>query len=164
LYVSEVRDAAGSWLAAREKSNGWIAMSEKFEKKHYSYSEWARPMFSEAVTLAGPGKLIFLAGIGAEDENGAAGTIRHLGDVTGQCRYAFDKAKRILAKHGATMNDVVKIVAYLTDVRDRAHYGKCREEALAGVEALPAHTFLTVSNLAWPGMLMEIDITAAVPR
>ena len=57
-----------------------------------------------------------------------------------------------------------RIVAYLTDVRDRAHYSKCREEALAGVEALPAHTFLTVSNLAWPGMLMEIDITAAVPR
>lgn len=139
-------------------------MSDKFEKKHYSYSEWARPMFSEAVTVSGPGKLIFLAGIGAEDENGTPGQIRHVGDVTGQSRYAFDKAKRILAKHGATMSDVIKIVAYLVDVRDRAQYTQCRAEALAGVEALPAHTFLTVSNLAWPGMLMEIDITAAVAK
>jgi enamine deaminase RidA (YjgF/YER057c/UK114 family) len=137
-------------------------MSNSFEKKHYSYSEWARPSFSEAVTVTGPGKLIFLAGIGAEDEDGVAGTIRHRGDVVGQARYAFDKARRLLAKHNATMNDVVKIVAYLVDVRDRADYGKCRAEALAGVEALPAHTFLTVSNLAWPGMLVEIDITAAV--
>jgi enamine deaminase RidA (YjgF/YER057c/UK114 family) len=139
-------------------------MSAKFKKNHYSYSEWARPMFSEAVTDTGPGKLIFLAGIGAEDENEVAGTIRHVGDAAGQARYAFDKAKRLLAKHGATMNDVVKIVAYLTDVRDRPHYSKCREEALAGVEALPAHTFLTVSNLAWPGMLVEIDITAATAK
>jgi len=138
-------------------------MSATFEKKHYSYSEWARPMFSEAVTVTGPGKLIFLAGIGAEDENGAPGAIRHLADAAGQARYAFDKAKRILAKHGASMSDVIKIVAYLTDVRDRPHYSKCREEALAGVPALPAHTFLTVSNLAWPGMLVEIDIIAATP-
>ena len=139
-------------------------MPETFEKKHYSYSDWARPMFSEAVTVTGPGKLIFLAGIGAEDENEVAGTIRYRGDAAGQARYAFEKAKRLLARHGATMNDVVKIVAYLTDVRDRTDYSKCRQEALVGVEALHAHTFLTVSNLAWPGMLVEIDITAAVAK
>ena len=28
---------------------------------------------------------------------------------------------------------------------------------------LPAHTSLTVSALAWPGMLVEIDIIAMVP-
>jgi 2-iminobutanoate/2-iminopropanoate deaminase len=137
-------------------------MSEELEKVHFTYSEWARPLFSEVVTVTGPGKLIFLSGIGAEDENEVAGTIRHRGDAAGQAQYAYDKAKRLLAKHGATMNDIVKIVAYVTDVRDRVHYAKSKDEALAGVSALPAHTFLAVSNLAWPGMLVEIDITAAV--
>jgi enamine deaminase RidA (YjgF/YER057c/UK114 family) len=47
------------------------------------------------------------------------------------------------------------------DVRDRPHNQAALKEALAGVVALPAHTFLVVSNLARPGMLVEIDSVAA---
>ncbi|HEU5017094.1 MAG TPA: RidA family protein, partial [Pseudolabrys sp.] len=65
--------------------------------------------------MTGPGKLIFLAGVGAEDEHD--GTIRHEGDFLGQCRYAFDKIERLLARHGATLSDIVKMVTYVTDVR-----------------------------------------------
>ncbi len=28
---------------------------------------------------------------------------------------------------------------------------------------MPAHTLLTISQLAWPGMMIEIDATAMVP-
>jgi hypothetical protein len=51
-----------------------------FEKKNYNYSEWTKGLFSEVVTVTHPGKMIFLAGVGAEDESGGRGTIRHLGD------------------------------------------------------------------------------------
>jgi hypothetical protein len=57
------------------------------------------------VPVTGPGKMIFLAGVGAEDENGAAGTIPYKGDFAGQCKYAYDKIKRLLDKHGATLGD-----------------------------------------------------------
>ncbi len=133
-----------------------------FEKTHHNHSHFAKSSFSELVTVTGPSRLLFLSGIGAEDESDPAGAVRHAGDVAGQCRYAFDKARRLLAKHGANFNDIVKITAYLTDIRDRPIYQKCRAEALSDVPALPAHTFLVVSNLARPGMLMEIDIIAAV--
>jgi 2-iminobutanoate/2-iminopropanoate deaminase len=43
------------------------ASAQSFEKKNYSYSEWTKGRFSEAVTVTGPGKMIFLAGVGAED-------------------------------------------------------------------------------------------------
>ena len=138
------------------------AQAPSFEKKHYNYSEWAKGRFSEAVTVTGPGKTIYLAGVGAEDENGAAGTIRHKGDFAGQCNYAYDKIKRLLEKHGATLGDVAKMVTYLTDVRYQPDYGKCRVEAF-GSHPLPAHTLLTISQLAWPGMIVEIDVTAIVP-
>ena len=36
-----------------------------FEKKNFNYSEWAKGRFSEAVTVTGPAKMIFLAGVGA---------------------------------------------------------------------------------------------------
>ena len=138
------------------------ASAQTLEKKNYNYSEWTKGRFSEAVTVTGPGKMIFLAGVGAEDENGAPGTIRHKGDFDGQCKYAYDKIKRLLDKHGATLGDVVKMVSYLTDVRNQPDYGKCRVEAF-GSSPLPAHTLLTISQLAWPGMILEIDVTAVVP-
>jgi enamine deaminase RidA (YjgF/YER057c/UK114 family) len=138
------------------------AQAPSFEKKNYTYSEWTNGRFSEAVTVTGPGKMIFLAGVGAEDENGAAGTILYKGDFAGQCKYAYDKIKRLLEKHGATLADVAKMVSYLTDVRYQPDYGKCRVEAF-GSNPLPAHTLLTISQLAWPGMIVEIDVTAIVP-
>src|SRR5499427_2699888 len=57
-----------------------------FEKKNYNYSEWAKGRFSEAVTVSfsGPTKMIFLAGVGAEDENGKPGEIRHKDDFVAQ--------------------------------------------------------------------------------
>ena len=138
------------------------ASAQTLEKKSYNYSEWTKGRFSEAVTVTGPGKIIFLAGVGAEDENGKGGDILHKGDFVGQCHYAYDKIKRLLQKQGATLGDVVKMVSYVTDMRNQGDYGKCRVEEF-GSNALPAHTLLNISQLAWPGMLVEIDVTAVVP-
>jgi 2-iminobutanoate/2-iminopropanoate deaminase len=138
------------------------AQAQTFEKKAYNYSEWAKGRFSEVVTVTGPGKMIFLAGVGAENENGQAGDILHKGDVVGQCKYAFDKIKRALEKNGAELGDAVKIVTYLTDMRASADFGKCRQDTFGNIP-MPAHTLVNVSQLAWPGMLIEIDVTAMVP-
>ncbi len=138
------------------------AAAQTFEKNNYNYSDWAKGRFSEAVTVTGPGKMIFLAGVGAEDDNGKAGDILHKGDFTAQCKYAYDKIKRALAKNGAALGDVVKMVSYLTDVRYQADYGRCRSETF-GNTPMPAHTLLVINQLAWPGMMLEIDVTAMTP-
>lgn len=130
-----------------------------FEKKHYNYGRWTKGRFSEAVTVTGPGKMIFLAGIGAEHEQN--GKILHPGDFTAQCRYAYRKLKKVLARNGASMADVVKQVTYVTDVRYQRAAGECRREAY-GEGPLPAHTFLNVSQLAWPDMMVELDVIAMV--
>ncbi len=136
------------------------ASAQSFEKKNYTYSEWTKGLFSEAVTVTLPGaKMIFLAGVGSEDEGATRGVIRHLGDFMGQCRYAYDKIKRALEKNGATLADTVKIVTYVTDIRFQMDAGKCRGEAFAGLP-LPVHTFLNINQLAWPGMLVEVDVIA----
>jgi enamine deaminase RidA (YjgF/YER057c/UK114 family) len=138
------------------------ASAQAFEKKNYTYSEWTKGLFSEVVTVTLPGaKMIFLAGVGAEDEGATRGVIRHLGDFMGQCRYAYDKIKRALEKNGATLADTVKIVTYVTDIRFQMDAGKCRGEAFAGLP-LPVHTFLNINQLAWPGMLVEVDLIAVV--
>ena len=85
--------------ASRDKTPG-------FEKKHYNYGKWTKGRFSEAVTVTGPGKMIFLAGIGAEHED--RGKILYSGDFAAQCRYAYRKLKKVLARNGASMADVVR--------------------------------------------------------
>lgn len=134
---------------------------DALKKENFNYSEWTKGKFSEIVTVTGPGKLLFLAGVGSEDEDG--GTIRHQGDFLAQCRYAFDKIERLLGRHGATLGDIVKMVTYVTDVRCLPDYNKFRRE-IFGSRPLPAHTFLNVVQLAWPGMLVEVDVTAVVPQ
>jgi 2-iminobutanoate/2-iminopropanoate deaminase len=135
-----------------------------FEKKSYNYAEWAKGRFSEVVTVRNPGKIIYVAGVGAEDENSVqGGVIRHMGDFGAQCRYAWDKIKRLLEKHGATLESVDKVVTYVTDIRYFFDAGKCRAEAYAGVTQ-PAGTFLVVPALAWPGMLIEVDVTASTAK
>lgn len=130
------------------------------EKKHFNYADWTQGRFSEAVTVTGPGKMIFLAGIGAEHE--VHGKIQHPDDFVAQCNYAYEKLRKVLEKNGATLGDVVKQTTYVTDVRFQPLAGQCRTEAYKGLH-LPAHTFLTVSQLAWPGMLVELDVIAIAP-
>jgi 2-iminobutanoate/2-iminopropanoate deaminase len=140
------------------------ASAQTLDIKRYNPSEWTKGRFSEAVTVNGPGKTIYLAGVGAEDESGAAGTlpsVRHLGNVYEQCKYSYDKIKRLLAVHGATLADAVKQVTYVTDVRFLPAFGRCRTEAF-GSGPIPANTFLVVTALAIDGMLIEIDVTAVV--
>lgn len=135
-----------------------------FEKKSYNYAEWAKDLFSEVVTVRNPGKIIYLGGVGSEDETSArGGAIRHLGDFGGQCRYAWDKIKRILAKHGATFENVDKTTTYVTDVRYFFEADKIRAEIWGDITP-PTGTFVVVTALAWPGMLVEIDVTASTPE
>jgi enamine deaminase RidA (YjgF/YER057c/UK114 family) len=139
------------------------AQDGKIVIEKFNHSEWTKGIFSEAVTVTGIGnaKMIFLAGVGAEDENGARGTIRNAGDFAGQCHYAYDKIKRVLALHGASLSDVVKITTYMTDLRNRLNMGKCIGETWGGI-VFPVHTLIGVSALAFPEMLIEVDATAIV--
>lgn len=136
------------------------ASAQELEKKHFHHNDWTKGRFAEAVTVTGPGKWIFLAGVGAEAEKD--GSILHVGDFAAQCNYAYEKIGKLLAAHGATMADVVKLVTYVVDIRDRDMMNKCRAAAFKG-GPLPVHTFLAISGLARPGMLVEMDVIAVVP-
>src|SRR5437660_9917315 len=100
-------------LTAHAQTPG--ASSAGFEKKNYNYSEWTKGLFSEVVTVTRTGKMIFLAGVGAEDEGATRVDIRHIGDFAGQCRYAYDKINRLLVTLRTPINDMVKIVTYVID-------------------------------------------------
>jgi len=146
-------------LAAAAMIAAAPAVAQEFKKENFNYSEFAKGAFSEAVTITGPGKMIYLAGIGSENPDD--GSVANVGNFLEQCRAAWAKAKKALDANGATLSDIVKVTSYVTDVRYRQEMRDCRKETFAGIP-LPPHTFLQVVALARPGMMFEIDVVAAV--
>ncbi|MDZ4356041.1 MAG: RidA family protein [Variovorax sp.] len=143
-------------LAVAALSAGQVGAQE-FKKESFSYSEWTKGKFSEVVTVTNPGRIIFLSGMGAEREGD--GKIIHQDNFMEQCRYAYMKIGKALAAQGAGLKDIVRLVTYVTDVRYFQDVLKCRAEVFGSLP-IPASTFLTVSQLAWPNMTIEIDATA----
>jgi len=128
-------------------------------EKQTMFGVWSKNIFADAVTVTGPAKTIYLAGMGSEDTD--TGTILYQGNFLEQCRYSYAKIKKILAAQGATMADIVKVTTYVTDMRYGPDYAKCFAEVMSGA-VLPAHTLVNISQLAWPGMMIEVDVTAVV--
>lgn len=69
---------------------------------------------------------------------------------------------KLLEEAGALLEDVCKIVVYLTDIRYREPVYRVVGRWLEGV--FPCSTGLVVSGLARPEWLVEIDVTAVIPR
>jgi 2-iminobutanoate/2-iminopropanoate deaminase len=83
------------------------------------------------------------------------------GDLRAQTRQVFENLRAILAAHGATFADVVKIGTYLTTLDDLAGMREVRSEYLTSEP--PASTAVQVAALVVPDALIEIDLVAVVP-
>ena len=88
------------------------------------------------------------------------GNIVGLGDMRKQCNQTFRNVAEVLAVAGATMNDVVKITAWLTDMRTYADYNEARAAAFAN--RLPASAAVHSPQLVRPGLLVEIEAIAVL--
>lgn len=122
-----------------------------------SYSGWNEKAFANAVVARGPGRLIYLSGVGALHPE--TREVQHEGDFVGQVEYSFGLIVDTLARHGATLDDVVKLNVYVLDTSLLPDYNEVRFRAFEG-SRLSAHTFIGVSGLPVPGMLIEIDVVA----
>jgi enamine deaminase RidA (YjgF/YER057c/UK114 family) len=85
-----------------------------------------------------------------------------VGDVEAQAEKAMANIAMLLEESGAHLEDVVKVVIYLTDIRYREPVYRVMGRWLKGV--FPVSTGLVVSALARPEWLVEIDATAVIPE
>src|SRR6476660_5597041 len=83
-----------------------------------------------------------------------------IGDVEAQAEKAMANIAMLLEEAGAKLEDIVKIVVYLTDVRYREPVYRVMGRWLKGV--FPVSTGLVVTALARPAWVVEIDATAVV--
>lgn len=103
------------------------------------------------------GDTIHLSGNVAFDSDG---NVIGGGDVYAQSKQIFTNIEEALASAGATMTDIVKITAYLTDMSRYGEFGKARSEAFPG--GVPSSTVVGTPALVTPELLVEVEAIAVV--
>lgn len=82
-------------------------------------------------------------------------------DPAEQTHKVMKNIKQLIEETGGTMNHLVKIVVYITDIKNREAIYRVIGEYTKGV--YPVSTGLVVERLARPEWLVEIDATAVIP-
>ena len=108
--------------------------------------------FSRAVRV---GDTVYVSGTVAF---GPDGRLVGQGDVYAQAVQAIRNIEAALREAGADLGDVVRTRVYLTDITRWEEAARAHREAFA--EVRPASSFLEVSGLASPDMLVEIEAVA----
>ncbi|OAE96332.1 hypothetical protein AYJ54_36865 [Bradyrhizobium centrolobii] len=80
-----------------------------------------------------------------------------------QTRRIFDRIARALAKHGASLSDIVKTTSYLADLADYEGFNRVRVEAFKDCQEPPASTAVGAGSLLGSGTRVEIEAVAFVP-
>ena len=111
---------------------------------------------STAVKVKG-GTLLFLAGHTASQPRPDA----DLGDFSAQFKAVFDKIGITLSKAGGSLDDIVSMGVFLTDLRYTPQFSKLAKEIFK--KGFPAITFVEVSHLARPTSFIEVQPIAVLP-
>ena len=80
-------------------------------------------------------------------------------DFAAQAALAWENVLRILGESDMGVQDIVKVTQYLLRRSDLDAYRPIRTRFLG--DARPASMLSFVSELVWPGMLIEIEVVAA---
>ena len=112
--------------------------------------------YSRSVTTSG-GKAVWLAGVGgAWDAEGCS----QAGDFDAQCRTTLDNLKDGVQAAGGTVEDIVAMTVFVTDMRYGDRFAELRKEYLK--DDFPGSTLIGIESLARPEMMLEIQAIAVI--
>ena len=112
----------------------------------------------QAVMTRG-GRTVWLRGQCPQELDGGVNIDSH--DPVEQTHKVMQNIRQLIEEAGGSMDHLVKLVVYITDVRHREAVYRVMGEYVKDV--YPVSTGLVVQALARPEWLVEIDGTAVIP-
>jgi enamine deaminase RidA (YjgF/YER057c/UK114 family) len=154
-FVTAVTAAA----AASAATSGPAQAQGATNVRHLNPSGMNQPTgYSQVVEINGPHRLVFIAGqTGVDASNKAAKGFR------AQITQAYANIRAALASVGGSMDNVVRLTTYVTDIEQNADIYREVRAATFNKNALPASTLVQVVRLADPSYLVEIEAFAILP-
>lgn len=111
------------------------------------------------VQAAKVGDTIYVSGQVSHDDTG---NIVGRGDMETQMRQAYSNIQRLLAQYGATIENIVDEILFVTNMDEAfAAAVKCRQEIFSGTPVI-ASTIVQIQRLAFPELMIEIRCVAKV--
>jgi len=101
------------------------------------------------------GDLILISGQTANDEHG---DLIGQNDFDAQAKQVFHNLDQVLNAGGASLDSVIKVNIYLTDMGNFPKIVELRKRYFS--KPYPADTIVEVNALAAPGMMLEIEAVA----
>jgi enamine deaminase RidA (YjgF/YER057c/UK114 family) len=131
-------------------------MSISKESKNFGLAWETEYGYAQAVKVK---DTIYLSGQISHDDEG---NIVGVGNMEAQMRQAWANVKKLLAQYGATLDNIVDEVIFVTDI-DAAFAAatKIRPELFSGPPRV-ASTLVQIGRLAFPELMVEIKCIAKV--
>ena len=119
---------------------------------------WSQEMgFNQGEVISGETRTLYISGQTAMSKDGRP---EHDGDVEAQLALAVANLEAVLAEAGMSMENLVRLNVYTTDVDAMfPHYGVLAGK-LGAAGVAPTTTMLGVTRLAIPGQMVELKGTA----
>lgn len=116
-----------------------------------------------SIPLGGGMRMLMLSGVAAENPDGTFGQANPAAaDIAGQVAFVWARIGALLKAHDASLDNIVKVTFYTTDSRYLMDPIATSLGANFTGRTRPAATGVVVSGLAWPELLVEVDVTAIV--
>lgn len=114
-------------------------------------------VWTTAVSVEAPKRLVFISGLTARDE---AGAVVGEGDMAAQTRQVCLNLQRTMEAAGGSLADIVSVTVYATDV---TRFAEIHRERRAFFPAIPpASAMVEISRLVDERCLIEISAIAAL--
>ena len=114
--------------------------------------------YNQAEVIDGVTRQVMCAGQTAVDGNG---TPQHPGDMRAQISLALDNLEAVLKDAGMDLSNVIRLGIFATDVDEALKNFDLMGMRFGPHQVAPPVTLLGVARLAIPGLLFEIEATAA---
>ncbi len=129
------------------------------KERLYPKGMWRPSGSYSQIVITEPGRMVFVAGQVAMDEEGK--TIG-IGDVRAQAKQALKNIITGVEAAGGTKSDIVSMSVFTTDARYHPDVNAVRREVFGS--DFPASTMVQVVALARPELLIEINATAVISK
>lgn len=92
--------------------------------------------------------------------SGEDGNVVGKNDPYIQTKFIYQRIEKVLQQAGASMQDVVRVRMFVTDISKWQEYGRAHSEFFSTIK--PCNTMVEISALIEPDYMIEIEATAII--
>ncbi|MEM7321199.1 MAG: RidA family protein [Pseudomonadota bacterium] len=121
--------------------------------------DWSLALgYNQAEVISGTSRQLICAGQTAVDGDGNP---QHPGDMRAQIDLALGNLEAVLTRAGMGLSNVIRLGVFATDVDEALKNFDLLGQRFGAIQCAPPMTLLGVNRLAIPGLMFEIEATAA---